>query len=528
MERIVYRKTLDVHKSGVQFLLQGFETADRLSRVIEISLMASGDAIDFPLEGMTAAMYVLTPGADEPSINSCTIKDNKVVYEVLPIVEEGITTMQLKFIEGNTSGATRTLPSPKFAVEVNKSNVDDTKAEQSTTFTALENAIILAKETYDKRLVNIELSTDCIFKANYADGTYYETDVLKKLFLNGNAELSKSYAVGGTGTRTGEDTDNAKYYSNVAKTESANAKNLMENSEEILNEVRLHGTYTTFSVDFVTGEVEYVSPSFAFAIDSDSGELISTPISYTFESTIGEVIDAWLETRGMALEELTAISTAHTTEIGELKATDESYSTRLMGLETEAESVRPYAKGGTNASSLSGAKTNLGITDLEKHLYWNLDENVREIGHISRDRFFMAYSTEKTKTFNVLMINSGKINISASFSGKSHSKGYSPNVTVARVNIFLNDTLIKNINGSIPLPNSYDGRVSISFGNLNTDVDVKKGDILKIQLYMKTNVGTGGESDDFVMEEFSINANLGTPYVYNDMSKYLEITEAGN
>ena len=490
--------------------------------------MASGDAIDFPLEGMTAAMYVLTPGADEPSINACTIKDNKVVYEVLPIVEEGITTMQLKFIEGNTSGATRTFPSPKFAVEVNKSNVDDTKAEQSTTFTALEDAIALAKETYNKRLVSIELSTDCIFKANYADGTYYETDVLRKLFLNGNVELSKSYAVGGTGTRAGEDTDNAKYYSNVAKTESANAKNLMENSEEILNEVRLHGTYTAFSVDFVTGEVEYVSPSYAFAIDSDSGELFATPITYTFESTIGEVIDAWLETRGMALEELTAISTEHSTAINGLKDTDIAYDTRLTDLETEAESVRPYATGGTNATSLAGAKENLGITDLEKHLYWNLDENVREIGHISRNRFFMAYSTEKTKTFNVLMINSGKINISASFSGETRAYGYSPNATVAYVNIYLNDTLIKNITGRISQPLVYDGLSSITFNNLNTDVDVKKGDILKIQLYMKTNVGSGGESDEFVMESFSIKANLATPYVYNDMSKYLEITEIEN
>ena len=99
MELITYRKTLDVHKNGIQFMLQGFETADNMSRVIEISLMASGDAIDFPLERMVAMMYVTTPSATEPSINKCIIKDNKVVYEVLPIVEEGITTMQLKLIE---------------------------------------------------------------------------------------------------------------------------------------------------------------------------------------------------------------------------------------------------------------------------------------------------------------------------------------------------------------------------------------------------------------------------------------------
>ena len=113
MERITYRKTLDVHKNGSQFLLQGFETADKLSRVIEISLMASGDAIDFPLEQIAALMYVTTPGAEDPSIIECAIKDNKVVYEVLPIVVEGITTMQLKLIETSPDGAKSVLASPK-------------------------------------------------------------------------------------------------------------------------------------------------------------------------------------------------------------------------------------------------------------------------------------------------------------------------------------------------------------------------------------------------------------------------------
>ena len=129
MERIMYRKTLDVHKNGIQFMLQGFETADNMSRVIEISLMASGDAIDFPLENVVAVMYVTSPGATEPSINECTIKDNKVVYEVLPIVVEGITTMQLKIIETSVEGATGILASPKFAVEVSKSDADDGNAE---------------------------------------------------------------------------------------------------------------------------------------------------------------------------------------------------------------------------------------------------------------------------------------------------------------------------------------------------------------------------------------------------------------
>ena len=349
MERITYRKTLDVHKNGVQFMLQGFETADNMSRVIEISLMASGDAIDFPLERVVAMMYVTTPSATEPSINKCTIKDNKVVYDVLPIVEEGITTMQLKIIETGPDGATGVLASPKFAVEVTKGNVDDESAEQGTTFTALEDAMAKAKTVYDERFIRMELDSECIFKAYYADGTYYETDVLQKLFLNGNVELSKSYAVGGTGVRAGEDTDNSKHYSNVAKSEALNAKDIMENSEEVLEEVRLHGVYTAFAVNYETGEVEYVSPSFKFKVNLETGELDAEGQTYTFNDEVGRVVTEWLENNGIKISEIEKISKTHSNEIKALQETTEDHEERIVDL----NKVRGVDKGGTGLSEVT-------------------------------------------------------------------------------------------------------------------------------------------------------------------------------
>lgn len=41
----------------------------------------------------------------------------------------------------------------------------------------------------------------------------------------GSATLSRSWAVGETGTRSGEDTDNSEYYSRQAKTSAGSAKN---------------------------------------------------------------------------------------------------------------------------------------------------------------------------------------------------------------------------------------------------------------------------------------------------------------
>ena len=189
MERIIYRKTLDVHKNGIQFTLQGFETADNLSRRIEVSFMASGDTYELPIEGVVALMYTTSPNAKEPSIEECTIKDNTIIYDVLPIVEEGTTEMQLKLIETRIDGAKRVLAAPRFAVEVLKSNTDDESVVQSTSFTALENAVAKASAVYNIRLTKLEVDENCIFKAHYADGTVYETDSIQKMLLQVTTDM---------------------------------------------------------------------------------------------------------------------------------------------------------------------------------------------------------------------------------------------------------------------------------------------------------------------------------------------------
>ena len=294
MERIIYRKTLDTQKNGIQFTLQGFETADNMARTIELSLMASGDTIDLPLEQLSAIMYVTTPNSTEPSINECTIKDNVILYEVLPIVEEGITEMQLKLIETRPDGAKGVLMSPKFAVEVTKSNADDESVTQATTYTALENAIASAKAVYDTRILRVEIDTDRMFRVVYADGTVYETDVLNETLLKGEAVLSQSYARGGTGTRTGEDTDNSLYYANVSKSASIDTQRINNEAKELLDETRKHGVYTAFSLDFESGEIKYISPAYKFNINKENGDLEAKGQTYTPEETVELVVTEWL------------------------------------------------------------------------------------------------------------------------------------------------------------------------------------------------------------------------------------------
>lgn len=77
-----------------------------------------------------------------------------------------------------------------------------------------------------------------------------------------SATLSKSFAIGTTGTRTGEDTDCSKYYYQQAKIEADKA-----------------ATYAgliipTFTINLATGELEYSDgSSFSFTVNHTTGEL---------------------------------------------------------------------------------------------------------------------------------------------------------------------------------------------------------------------------------------------------------------
>jgi hypothetical protein len=300
MERITYRITLDTFKTGIQRTLRGFETADNMSRRISIGLVAGSDTYEIPLDHVTAVMYVTTPNATEPSIHDCVIEDNTIVYDMLPITTEGITEMQVKLIETSLNGARSVLVSPKFVLEVTESGVDDGGAEQTATFTALEDALARATEVYDARLLRVEIDADCTFRVFYADGTTYENEYFKEALYNGNALVAESFAIGGTGTRAGEDTDNALYYKNVAQSVFENCKAVNDDCHEVLAEVAERTVYTTFSVNFDTGHLNYLSQNYNFTVD-ENGRL---QFESTGEYVLTDLMDTitTLENRVKALE----------------------------------------------------------------------------------------------------------------------------------------------------------------------------------------------------------------------------------
>ena len=94
-----------------------------------------------------------------------------------------------------------------------------------------------------------------------------------------SAIKAESYAVGGTATRLGEDTDNSKYYSEQSKASSETSKAYLDKVEQAGNEAvekinnAVDVNTPNFAVDLSTGHLMYESTRFEFNVDEQTGHL---------------------------------------------------------------------------------------------------------------------------------------------------------------------------------------------------------------------------------------------------------------
>jgi hypothetical protein len=177
MERIIYRKTLDLFKGGTQFVLQGFQTSDNMARSVEIGFTSGSNTYEIS-EDVTACAYI-TDAKGVTSIVQCIVRGDEVTFDVPKIATEGIAEVVVKLIGISPYGATEVIASPKFALEVWDSGVSDDEAEDSPDFSALENSLAQSEAYYKQRLLGVEVDENLTFKAKYADGTEYETTAIK-------------------------------------------------------------------------------------------------------------------------------------------------------------------------------------------------------------------------------------------------------------------------------------------------------------------------------------------------------------
>lgn len=291
MERIKYRFSLDTHRTGIQKTLQGFYSPE-VGRALEINLTANGDTLEIPA-GVVANLY-LNNGED---IIPCEIDGNTIICNI-DNTAPGKTEAQLKILEGFTRAEVLIL-APKFAIETWDADGMDDEAMDTDKFSALDQALVRANTVYNTRITRFEVDDELTIRVWYADGSVYESTKLHELYAMGDnavshffAEMSKSWAVGGTGLRDGEDTDNSEYYSKVSNSHAEEAHAAADNGAEILQECREHSIYTKFDVDFETGNLTYMSQNYTFRVDDETGNLI---VETAGEWTPDEITRAALE-----------------------------------------------------------------------------------------------------------------------------------------------------------------------------------------------------------------------------------------
>ena len=102
---------------------------------------------------------------------------------------------------------------------------------------------------------------------------------LSETLATESASKSESYAVGGTGTRDNENTDNAKYYSEQAKAIRDSVPTYLSQIDAAADEAiakvndALSSSTPTFQIDLTTGHLMYTGNRFNFQVNQDNGHL---------------------------------------------------------------------------------------------------------------------------------------------------------------------------------------------------------------------------------------------------------------
>lgn len=155
------------------------------SRFIMITCYNQGQRVS--LDNMTNTAYIRGRKPDDNGfLNPCLITENGEVLAEM--------TNQMLLVPGNVfvdiliyNSSETIVSTMNFCINVVATPLDNLEVESSSEYNALNELMISAKREYDYVIQECKDSVT-------------------------SAYLAKSYAVGGTGIRDGEDTDNAQYY----------------------------------------------------------------------------------------------------------------------------------------------------------------------------------------------------------------------------------------------------------------------------------------------------------------------------
>ena len=334
---------LNVDFYDKRYMVINAKQLDKNSRFLSITCLNRGEV--FHINSGEHSAYVRYRKSDDYVVfNSCDINQKgKVIVELTEqmLASDGLCVVDLMIV--NKGGA----------------KVDATTGE----IIAIDNASILSSMVF-----HIDVHETAVEHADIESS--YEYDGLNVALEKAEAEYtevmktSKSWAVGGTGIRSGEDTDNSKYYAKQSSN-SASAANTSElnaaNSEE-LAESHMHD-----ALSYKNDANTYMTNAKTYMDNAETSEQ-NAKTSETNAKT-SETKSATSETNAKTSETNASKSevNAKTSETN-AKTSEINSSTSETNALNSANRAQSYAVGGTGTR---------GNEDYDNaHYYYELTKNI--------------------------------------------------------------------------------------------------------------------------------------------------------
>lgn len=268
-------KNIDVDFYNKEYILINAKQYDTNSRVISITCYNQGELMR--LSDSQHSAYVKYRKADGAGVlNSCRINSrgqvlvelteqmlaaNGVCYVDLVIVNKGDALVSVETGDIVAIDDSAILSTMAFYVNVYESAVGNSEFESMPECDALNDLLQRAEADYSE-VVTMAKSyavggTGMRSGENTDNAKYYYQQTRDYANdVTSYSSLAQSYAVGGTGTRVGEDVDNAKYYSEVLKNVVASADGIIPmgtiNFSNLATASKATGYMYDISDDFVT------------------------------------------------------------------------------------------------------------------------------------------------------------------------------------------------------------------------------------------------------------------------------------
>lgn len=341
-----------------RYIVINAKQLDKNSRYLSITCLNRGEV--FHINSGEHSAYVRYRKSDDYAVfNSCDINQKgKVIVELTEqmLASDGLCVVDLMIV--NKGGAKVDAITGEIIAIDNASILSSMVFHIDVHETAVEHADIESSYEYDGLNVALEKA-----EAEY-------TEVMK---------TSKSWAVGGTGIRSGEDTDNSKYYAKQSSN-SASAANKSElnaaNSEE-LAESHMHDalSYKNDANTYMTNAKTYM----------DNAE-ISEQNAKTSETNAkkSETNSATSETNAKTSETNASKSevNAKTSETNS-KTSETNAKTSETNALNSANKAQSYAVGGTGTRGNENTDNAHYYYELTKNIVIGLDSGFIPMGTVT-------------------------------------------------------------------------------------------------------------------------------------------------